>query len=652
MSSHNKYQRWIAEAKGAADVSATTGGTFETFTGKAPGFRQVLDAPSAGLLTGLRAGLSDDPETKKRVFAQARFPNDPDALQRFGLLNGDVVFAQDGQLLREGTGTAGIGSAISRGAPALVGGTIGGVTGGPLGAGLGGAAGESARLIASNLVNDEPQTMEGNALDLAGEAVLNALGWKVGDVIGNKIIDRRTVRELGRLDLSSAKALQESARNFGIDLTAAESTGAQSLIAKQRLLQNSPGEAADVMGEFIENRTTNQIPQAVDRVVGRQVDAANVGGRMRDTANRTLAQLKADRATASRPFYQAADAEGGVNTEEVVNLIDGQLERFQGTRIGKQLGKIRKSLIEKPGGELEQDVLKRRIDQLHAVKLDIDLQIKKLQKNVGLSENDPTLAPLLQIKNKLLEEMSAASTKYDAARLAHKVMSKPLNEARDGLIGELAQVKDPKLAGLADRILGPNADPSTVIQARGLFERKAPGLWEDVLAVYLRKVWETSAKPLQRGANPMAGANFAKTLRTPSMTRNLRAAMGPDRYRSFSDFLDVLEATGRVRPVDSGTAMLTEAGKNERVTGAPIVSRLGPLKLREWWIDVATDKSKANLARVMTSPDALNKLRELRKLDPKSQAALNIVSDAIVSAGAAGTNDLVNQPPTDLPPEQ
>lgn len=649
-----KYDDWAREAREASALAKTSAGTFETNTGRPPGVRDVRDpGSSAGLLTGLRAGLSQDAETRARIYAASRFPDDPSAQERYGIIGGDVVFTGDDRdIYREGTGFAGAGEAVGQHGLPMAGGTVGGLLANAPGAGLGGAIGESVRIALSGLLNDEPQTITGNLMDIGAEGALNYGGWRLGDAIGSKLVDRRTARDLSAFNPAAAQALQRTAQEYGIGLTGAESSGLRSLQGKQRVLQNTAGEAGDVMGDFYTRRTDVQIPAAMERVLGPRQDSTTVGGRARDAATRALEQMKADRAKASSPFYKAAEKESGVETQSVVDLIDSQLDVYKGTRVGRELSSVKSSLIEKKGGGTSQDILKTRIDQLHAAKMDLDLKIKKMKRDLGIGDNDPALRPLMEVKSTLLDEMSRVSSAYDAGRIAHKVMSKPLNEAREGLIGELAKTKNDRLVGLAERMLNADSNTTTILQAKAFFERQAPGLWDDVLAVYLRQVWEKARAPLQSGSNPMAGANFAKTLNTDSMQRNLRAAMGPDRYQIFRDFLDVLEATGKVRQGDSITHFAGEASKQMAFEAHPVQNVvLKPVTgLRDWWLDVQTDAYKGELARIMTSPDALLRLRELRKLSPTSQKAMDIVSQVIVNVTGENAADLVeSKPRTRLP---
>lgn len=653
----SKYADWAAAAKEGGALDKQSSGTFETATGRAPGARNVYDAKDTGFLPGLLAGLADDPETRLSVYASARFPDDPNATERYGLINGEPVFRNpEGLLMRENADFA---QGLTEAGPAMTGATIGGLMGNAPGAALGAAGGEGFRRAVSALVNEEPQSAMGNAADMGGEALLNFAGWKAGDIIGGNIVDRRTAGDLARYSPVIANNLLRKAQEMGVSLTGAETSGLRSLNAKQRVLQNSPGESGDVMNDFYLQRTEQEIPAAMERLIGRQPDVSTVERGMQEAAEAEIAALKQARTNKSSPYYQAAEADDGVETESVVSLIDGKLEKYRGTSIGRDLSSVRQTLVEKRGTGDEQDILKTRIDKLHAAKLDLDRRIKNLQRQEG-SAAGTSVRELQEVKGKLLDEMSSVSETYDKGRRAYIDASVPIEKARAGLIGEIQSLKSKslpggsgRLEGLAERLLSGKSNPTTILQARSLFEKQKPGLWDDVLAVYLRGEWERASKLIQAGNNPMAGANFAKALKAAPMQRNMRAAMGEDRLRAFNDMLDVLQATGVVRQGESITALQQEARRQFGSEAAPIRRAiLKPLALREWYLDTVTDKYMGNLAKVITSPQALDKLSELRSLSPGSQKAMDIVSNAIVNAGAGGATAFFEQPPPPRLPGQ
>ena len=75
--------------------------------------------------------------------------------------------------------------------------------------------------------------------------------------------------------------------------------------------------------------------------------------------------------------------------------------------------------------------------------------------------------------------------------------------------------------------------------------------------------------------------------------------------------------------------------------------------LREWWIDRKTADWQADIARVITSPDAvdeLKKLRVLRKASPNVERATDIVGVALTRAGVLGSESAMRPRQSELPP--
>ena len=86
----------------------------------------VVPGEGAGFTTSFKAGFVEDLPTKFRILARAKFPDDPDAIERFGVIGGDIVFLNDEGVLEKATGgffdIAGSGFAL---APEIAGSVIG-----------------------------------------------------------------------------------------------------------------------------------------------------------------------------------------------------------------------------------------------------------------------------------------------------------------------------------------------------------------------------------------------------------------------------------------------------------------------------------------------------------------------------------------------
>ena len=121
--------------------------------------------------------------------------------------------------------------------------------------------------------------------------------------------------------------------------------------------------------------------------------------------------------------------------------------------------------------------------------------------------------------------------------------------------------------------------------------------------------------------------------------------------------MDVIEATARVPRKQSMTEPAMQAAKREEMEASPVLSIIGdsvlsPVRWRQWFINRSVDQYRADLARIITSPqslDTLTMLRRLHGLSPNSRRARSIVAIALVQAGAAPLEAFFDPPPEQLP---
>lgn len=104
----------------------------------------------------------------------------------------------------------------------------------------------------------------------------------------------------------------------------------------------------------------------------------------------------------------------------------------------------------------------------------------------------------------------------------------------------------------------------------------------------------------------------------------LKAAMDGNQWKTFGDLMSVFEATGRVKTSGAGVAYDQIANvqlENEAAKGVVgLASKaLTPFKFVQNWIkDAMVGKHAAEMAKIITSPDSIEKLRALKELPPKS----------------------------------
>jgi len=641
---------WFAEALQARIPS---GGTFETVSGQDPRMRKVMDSPNPpGVMESAALGTIENPAKQVERLARQRFPNLPlrDAMDRYGRLDGEIVYlGDDGSIYREFPSWSA--SSIARGAaefvPAALGGMYGGSKGGPWGAAAGAAVGLAARKAAGTALGDE-RTFGEDAFDLAGEAALNALGWKIGDLFGKKVIDRRVASDLGKFDRAKAIKLQKISKDyFGIDLTPAESAELGSLINQQVSLGTGLDDAASVLRDFYERRA-GQVAGAVDDFIGKPPHAAKAGASLRGVFKQNIDDAVAAREAASGPLYKALDrANPMIDERAFMALEEDDLIR----------GYIDKAVSDPTYGVMDTPRNSYRVvDRAGKLMRDESEAAKRAGRNFEASRIE-------QARTRLLGKMEEVVPGYKDARRAFARGSEYVDELKGGVEGVIANLKDTKLTKAVNIIFDSRqSNPQQVANARRLFESQGKAKeWDDVLNLWLKQKWEGIRSPMS-GTDWSKGAKWRQAVYgSDAMRNNMKAAMGPARFERFEALMETLEATAKVPKGQSQTAGVLAARTAEQAEASPIGSMakvdiadpLSSFNLREWWVDAKTRNWRADLAEIITSPDAiesLEKLRKLRAMSPGDRRALSLASTAVAKAlgyAAAGVArpDIDQAPP-------
>lgn len=616
--------------------------TYERPDGRHPMSRPSIgdsqDGP--GFFESAKLGLMDDPASQIRALAERRFPDDPTAVRRYGQIDGEIVFVdEDGRLRREFSGAGSWGKTAGAVVPAMTGAFAGGVVAGPGGAAIGGMGGASGRKL-GGLAQGERQSSLGNAIDLGIEGVLNLVGWKAGDALGKGTVNRMVARDLSKFDREGTDALIKMGEDLGIQLTAAEASNLGSLVSRQVRLGMGFDEAADVIRTFYKKRA-GQVNQAVEREIGQSPGPVEAGAGAQRVMDSAINDAKASRLHESTPLYQAS-------TNNPRNLLpEDAMARLEADPF------MQKVLADVKGDPLYglQDAPNNSLQVVDYVKQHLDDLIEQAERR---GQNNR-----VRLLNERRKDLLATADKhfpdYTAARGKYAAMSPPVDELEQGLPGVISRLKDTSLQRASHIIMDPKSDPVRVANVRRLFERKgAHQEWQDVTRQYLRDVWETQSRD-NIGDSTNLGANFRKKIfGTPRSRDVLKAALGPERYESFDKLMTVLEATGRAPRVQSMTEPAQQEARREAIEAAPMASAAGGfgMDLRKWWIDTKVGDWRKQLAEIVTNPESLKeleKLRMLRQMDPKSQAAVNLATAAVLKAGYGATADLLERDTTQLP---
>jgi hypothetical protein len=229
---------------------------------------QVTGPRPAGLGTHANAATVDDPQIKMQIYANARFPDDPKAIERYGIQDGQVVFLGDDGRIHKETGdlitdklTAVAGEEIAN-APSTLLSTAGAGLGGAIGAGAGSFIGELIKQeYAKRKHGEEMPMLErgvkagimgglGTASELGGRATNEMVNAVLGKVTRGGKVARVASQDLHRLDKPEMIRMQELYKEKGITPTLGETTDLGSLQKEYIVNKGMPSEGGDLLQKF------------------------------------------------------------------------------------------------------------------------------------------------------------------------------------------------------------------------------------------------------------------------------------------------------------------------------------------------------------------------------------------------------------------
>jgi hypothetical protein len=457
--------------------------------------------------------------------------------------------------------------------------------------------------------------------------------------IAKGLRERKTVRDIAGLDSAAMKELQDKARGFGINLTPAEVTQLNSLMAQQKVLGNIP-DSSKKMQQFYEFRESEQIQPAVEKFladiskVGDQTQAGKMGI---DALTARKAQLEESRKLATDPLYTAASAEAKpVDVTNIVKNINEKLKTSKGDQTAflkrtKDLLYKEPPVIDSNGNVIREGVLDDRLDALQNAKFQMD---KMFNEEVFTSLDKKIQGQLTEVQQNLVRTMGKDNPKYLEANKAFEEASKPLNEFTQRKTGtSLTQISPDNLNQFASRVFAGN-DPNTIRYVKQQMEATNPEAWQAVTRAYMQDVWEKSLTPAkgQKGVKLDTGNEFQNILLGGAKQQeSLRAALGDESFMALRDLSQVLRAAGSVKKLGSDTAfnqqimkeMMRDAeadptGIVARIVGTGISPQDWGRKLNEYATERAFAQNADKLADIITSPQGINELKQLRKMSPTS----------------------------------
>lgn len=653
------------------DQRATSGKQFST--SQFPGLEKppvAISDPTkaAGFGTAFMGGIPTDKQAAIRYFAGRR--GIPES--RYAIIDGDIAYqADDGKFYKEVVGalptTAYYAPDVAEMIPDIGAGILtapltlagpGGVALAATTVGSTAAASNALRqAIAGRIAGQEFSVPE-----MAISGLLSGVA-ETAPAIRKGFIERRTARDIAQVNPKLVGSIKAKAGRLDVPLTPAEITNLASLMSQQKVVSNIP-ETQVQMQKFYRERE-KKVQAAVDDYlnnISKVQESSEAGALGFEALEARKQQLIADRDAATRPLYENAFAASvPVDTTPVISKIDNFLKTQPANgRAAAYLRKM-KNLFERDvpaldetGQEITKKGVENRLPVLQNIKFELDAMFnedafkamdKKIQGN------------LAEVKNTLLEQMGKDNPEYIAANAEFERLSGPLNEFNKRITGtSLLQIPKDNLKNFSRRIFD-NPSPATVKYAKEqIIKGGGQDAWNAVVRSYLEDAWQAAKKPskTQQGEKFDTGNTWQNILLGDEKSKAaIRAALSKEEYLALRDLAQVVEAAGRAKKLGSDTAfnqlITEELMKNPPITG-PItgaVRTAGVIIQPQNWGKMISDwavrrDAAANadqIASIITSPDGINRLKELKQMSPTSAKYWAGLSQLLADYGIFETRD-------------
>lgn len=450
--------------------------------------------------------------------------------------------------------------------------------------------------------------------------------------------------------LSLAEGLMKSAsQQHGIDLTFPEAVaqvtnGRSTLPQLQRVVENAPGEGAEIMRNFMANRP-EQIERAgraaFDQIAPPSLNPSNVGPQIQRAAEETLSDARKGINTQTKPLYDAA-RDVQVPDKELLGLWQdpGFMDAFNRTSQNPYIQRELQGLSPKSVGYLDE------------VKKTIGTKEESLL-NVANPERDMrTAASAGDLRRRVTDIAKEASPEYaQALKEQERLRRTELQPLLEGPIGRLAK-KDLETAQAIDALFPSNPMPGMsgeVGQTMKALHSKNPPAARHLIRLHAERVFNEATQNLQSGPNEFGGAKFsAALLGNPEQRNTFEAAVknayknGDEVWKGLEGLDAAFQATGKRLQAGSATSFnnqIMDAAKNGKFTDYARTLGLKAVdRLHAEYLNMRLEGNMTSLARLFTNPEAVKRLRKLGTIDQGSTHAAALAARLIIIANQAKNN--------------
>jgi hypothetical protein len=224
----------------------------------------------------------------------------------------------------------------------------------------------------------------------------------------------------------------------------------------------------------------------------------------------------------------------------------------------------------------------------------------------------------------------------------------------------LATTKDTNILQAAKHVFNPaTRSPQMVGTLRRAIEGKNPAAWQGLKRMYLDDVATDALKSTELGEVANPAGKIAKAFYNPKIQANIRVAMSPDEYTDFREMLSVFRKAASVPALRSDTEFNRLMSEKATKEAAPVAAKvagavqtlnpanknfLGLEALKDFLTERNLDRNAEKVAKLITSgdPDAIHRMRELRRLSLASREGLLAFGHFLARAGVGAAEAVLD----------
>ena len=505
----------------------------------------------------------------------------------------------------------------------------------------------------------------------------------MGQVVGHGIA--KGLKPFGRTpeyNLPESNVLRDKAAEHGIFLFPAEETGNRQLLRQQKILANSQYSDDIISDKYLERN--NQVNSAINRLAAR-IDPLRTSPRATaqygvEGAQGAVKQARQDLRDFVSPMYKRA-----LETNAPARMMPDEALMARPS-MGPAVAYAQKVAAEKgqkitvptfENGQRVKDEIVPDWLSWDRIKRSLDATVKAETDQFG-RPTDYGKA-VADTTKELRGQMDLANPGYAVARRAFEEAEPARRAIEQGPVGDAAKLTGDDVMLAPQKLFGFGSSPQGVREARDAFfnggkvplaaakkqlvdagmieeaaKLKNPGeeQWNSLLSSHIQQVFR-QVPDSSVGAITNVGGTLRKALVGNEWKRDLMDAAfehDPKLKANFNGLMDVLDATGRAMKGESATAFFQMGQKELAQEAKGIVPKLidtmevwrQPGRFAQYYADIQTGKYAAKMAKLLTSPNGRDQLRQLRTIGPNSKAGTIFLGHMLMSGGEAGAEALLS----------